>query len=221
MIKFRLLTALSVATISVWALAVHTASGVTSDATSAAPAAQVPVVQGNVAVFAGGCFWGMEGLFEHVRGVKQVTAGYAGGKAADANYPAVSSERTRHAESVRIVYDPDRVSYTQLLGIFFTVAHDPTQINGQYPDMGTSYRSAIFPQSNVQRRMAEAYIASLNRSGKFGKPIATQVESGEFFAAEPEHQQFMRRNPNYPYIVMWDRPRLEKLRTIWPQLYSG
>lgn len=181
-----------------------------------------PVAPGEeVAIFAGGCFWGMEGMFEHVKGVKTVIPGYAGGSARDANYPAVSSETTHHAESVRIVYDPKVVSYTDLLGVYFTVAHDPTQVDGQYPDEGPSYRSAIFPQNDAQRRLAAAYIASLNRSGAFAKPIATRLESGAFYAAEAEHQDFMRRNPAHPYIVRWDKPRLAKLARTWPQLYVG
>ena len=185
-----------------------------------ATAAVQPAAAGDeVAVFAGGCFWGMEGMFEHIKGVKSVIPGYAGGTARNANYPAVSSETTRHAESVRIVYDPRQVSYTDLLGVFFTVAHDPTQANGQYPDKGTSYRSAIFPQNDVQRRMAASYIASLGRSGAFAKRIATRLESGTFYPAEAEHRDFMRRNPDHPYIVRWDKPRLAKLARTWPQLY--
>jgi peptide-methionine (S)-S-oxide reductase len=187
----------------------------------AAPVSAPLAAGDQVAVFAGGCFWGMEGLFEHVKGVKAVSPGYAGGTARDANYPAVSSETTRHAESIRVVYDPKQVSYTDLLGVFFTVAHDPTQVNGQYPDEGPSYRSAIFPQNASQRQIAAAYIASLNRSGAFAKPIATKLETGQFYPAEPEHQDFMRRNPNHPYIAMWDKPRLTKLAKTWPQFYRN
>lgn len=181
-----------------------------------------PVPAGHeVAVFAGGCFWGMEGVFEHVKGVTSVMSGYAGGSSADANYSAVSSERTRHAESVRIVYDPKQVSFSQLMGVFFTAAHDPTQIDGQYPDKGPSYRSAIFPQDDRQRLMAKAYIASLDSSKAFAKPIATRLETGRFYPAEAEHQDFMRRNPRHPYILRWDKPRLAKLAETWPALYRN
>lgn len=197
------------------------ATGVPTNSARATAVVQQAAPGDAVAVFAGGCFWGMEGMFEHVKGVKSVSPGYAGGSARDANYPAVSSETTRHAESVRIVYDPKQVSYADLLGVFFTVAHDPTQVNGQYPDEGTSYRSAIFPQNEMQRKVAAAYIASLNRSGAFAKPIATKLESGSFYPAEAEHQDFMRRHPNHPYIVQWDKPRLAKLARSWPKLYTN
>lgn len=202
------------------ALAINYSLG---EGTQAAPEpAPAALSTGNeVAVFAGGCFWGMEGLFEHIQGVKAVSPGYAGGTASEANYAAVSSESTGHAEAIRIVYDPREISYSDLLGVFFTVAHDPTQTNGQYPDEGPSYRSAIFPQNGTQQRMAAAYIASLDRSGALGKPIATKLESGKFYPAEAEHQDFMRRNPSHPYIVMWDNPRLAKLAKTWPQFYSG
>lgn len=193
----------------------HTAD----ESARAAPTLAAVSAGDQVAVFAGGCFWGMEGMFEHVKGVKAVDPGYAGGSAADANYPAVSSETTHHAEAIRVVYDPKQVSYTDLMGVFFTVAHDPTQINGQFPDEGPSYRSAIFPQNERQRKMAGAYIASLNHSGAFKKNIATKLESGTFYPAEAEHKDFMRRNPSHPYIVMWDKPRLSKLAKTWPQLY--
>jgi peptide-methionine (S)-S-oxide reductase len=173
-----------------------------------------------VAVLAGGCFWGMEGLFEHVKGVRSVTAGYAGGTGDTASYPAVSSEATDHAEAIRIVYDPAVVSFPQLLQVYFTVAHDPTQIDAQYPDTGRSYRSAIFPQNNEQRRAAAAFIASLDKSHAFPRPIATHLESGAFYPAEASHQQFMRRHPDHPYIVHWDLPKLSGLRHKFPSLYQ-
>lgn len=172
-----------------------------------------------VAVLAGGCFWGMEGLFEHVRGVASVTSGYAGGSGPNANYRAVSTETTGHAEAVRIVYDPAKISYGQLLQIYFAVAHDPTQVNGQYPDRGPSYRSAIFPQNAAQRQLAAAYIAQLDKAHAFAKPIATKVENGAFFPAEAYHQDFMRRNPNNGYIQHWDKPKLAALKTRFPQFY--
>lgn len=172
-------------------------------------------------VLAGGCFWGMEGLFEHVKGVKSAVSGYAGGSAADANYEAVSSERTGHAEAVRITFDPAQVSLGQILGIYFSVAHDPTQKNGQYPDEGPSYRSAIFPQNGAQRDFAAQFIRELNSHAPFNGRIVTRIENGQFYPAEGYHQQFMRRNPNHPYILRWDVPRLKKLKAGYPGLYKN
>ena len=170
-------------------------------------------------VLAGGCFWGMEGTFEHVKGVTNVTSGYAGGSAADASYDRVSSERTGHAEAIRVTFDPAQVSLGDLLGVYFIVAHDPTQKNGQYPDEGPSYRSAVFPQDGAQKAYVEAYIARLNARAPFRGRIATRVESGRFFPAESYHQDFMRRNPNHPYIQRWDVPRVKKLKATYPALY--
>lgn len=186
------------------------------------PAAEEVTPRGDqVAVLAGGCFWGIEGLYEHVRGVKSVTSGYAGGTRDKANYRDVSTERTRHAEAVRIVYDPAQVSYGRLLQIYFSVAHDPTQLNRQTPDVGPSYRSAIFPQNAEQRALAQAYIAKLTKAGTFDKPIATKLESGTFYPAEAYHQDFMRRNPNHPYIVRWDKPKLATFKKEYPKLYRN
>jgi len=173
------------------------------------------------AVLAGGCFWGMESVFEHVKGVKDVVSGYAGGGAADANYDAVSSEGTRHAEAVKITYDPSQVTYAQLLQIYFTVAHDPTQVNRQGPDVGTSYRSAIFPQSSEQARFAKAFIARLNSAHIYKAPIATRIESGGFFPAESYHQDFARKHPYYPYIVVNDRPKVVALHRKFPAFYKA
>jgi len=185
-----------------------------------APPAEKPGVKGDqVAVLAGGCFWGIEGLFEHVRGVKSVTAGYAGGVKADATYRAVSTEKTGHAEAVRVVYDPSQVSYGTLLKVFFSVGHDPTQINRQFPDVGPSYRSAIFPQNAAQREVATSYIAALGKAQAFSKPIATKIETGAFYPAESYHQDFLRRNPDNGYIRRYDAPKLAALRTTWPALY--
>jgi peptide-methionine (S)-S-oxide reductase len=168
------------------------------------------------AVLAGGCFWGMEAVFEHVKGVRDVVSGYAGGSRGDASYEAVSSEGTGHAESVRITYDPAQVTYGDLLRIYFTVAHDPTEVNRQGPDSGPSYRSAIFPQNPAQRRIAQLYIAQLGAAHEFARPIATKIETGAFFPAEAEHQNFVRRNPNHPYVVVNDRPKLAQLHRIFP-----
>jgi peptide-methionine (S)-S-oxide reductase len=173
------------------------------------------------AVLAGGCFWGMESVFEHVKGVKDVVSGYAGGGAADANYDAVSSEGTRHAEAVKITYDPSQVTYAQLLQIYFTVAHDPTQVNRQGPDVGTSYRSAIFPQSSEQARFAKAFIARLNSAHIYKAPIATRIERGGFFPAESYHQDFARKHPYYPYIVVNDRPKVVALHRKFPAFYKA
>jgi peptide-methionine (S)-S-oxide reductase len=172
-----------------------------------------------VAVFAGGCFWGMEGVFEHVKGVKAVTSGYAGGTVQTANYEAVSTERTGHAEAIRIVYDPRVVSYGTLLRVYFSVAHDPTQLNRQGPDSGPSYRSAIFPQSPAQDKAARSYIGQLSKARAYSRPIVTRIESGKFFPAEAYHQDFMRRNPDHGYIVRFDVPKLAAYKAAFPSLY--
>jgi peptide-methionine (S)-S-oxide reductase len=175
----------------------------------------------DTAVLAGGCFWGMEAVFEHVKGASDVVSGYAGGRAADASYDKVSSERTGHAEAVRISYDPRQVSYAQLLQIFFAVAHDPTQVNRQGPDVGTSYRSAVFPQTPQQASQARAFIARLNAAHVFKAPIATRIESGGFYPAEAYHQDFARRNPYYPYILFNDRPKVAALKSKYPALWKA
>lgn len=172
-----------------------------------------------VAVLSGGCFWGMEGVFEHVRGVTGVVSGYAGGSRTTATYDQVSTERTGHAETVRITYDPARISYGELLQIYFYAAHDPTQVDGQVPDEGPSYRSAIWPQTAQQRATATAYIAALNKTRAFGKPLATRIERGTFYPAERSHQDFMRRHPDHPYIRAWDVPRLARLKASFPAFY--
>jgi peptide-methionine (S)-S-oxide reductase len=177
-----------------------------------------PASRSEVAVLAGGCFWGMEGVFEHVKGVQSVTSGYAGGTKETANYSDVSSESTRHAEAIRIVFDPAKISYGTLLRVYFSVAHDPTQLNRQGPDSGTSYRSAIFPQSPAQTNIARAYIAQLTATKAWPRPIVTKIESGAFYTAEAHHQDFMARNPGHPYIVQWDRPKLAAYKAAFPQL---
>ena len=173
------------------------------------------------AVLAGGCFWGMETVFEHVKGVKDVVSGYAGGSAADAKYDSVSSERTGHAEAVRITYDPAQISYPRLLEVFFMVAHDPTQVDRQGPDTGKSYRSAIFPQSPQQAQIARSYIARLNAAHVFKAPIATHIESGGFYPAEAYHQHFAEKHPFYPYIVINDRPKVAALQKRFPSLWKA
>jgi peptide-methionine (S)-S-oxide reductase len=182
-------------------------------------ASDVPPTPGlATAVLAGGCFWGMEAVFERVKGVKSVVSGYAGGTRQTATYDQVSTEHTGHAEAIRITYDPRVVSYGTLLRVYFSVAHDPTQVNGQYPDSGPSYRSAIFPQNPSQALTARRYIAQLTRAKAFPKPIATKVETGAFYPAEAYHQDFARRNPSHPYIMRWDRPKVAAAKAAYPGL---
>lgn len=181
----------------------------------ARPAFDPPAEGLQNAVLAGGCFWGMEAVFEGVKGVKSVTSGYAGGTAQTATYEQVSSETTRHAEAIRIVYDPAQVSYGTLLRVFFSVAHDPTQVNRQGPDTGPSYRTAIFPLNPVQERVARGYIAQLGKARAYQRPIATRIERGRFFPAEAYHQDFARRNPSHPYIVRWDKPKVAAFRAAF------
>ena len=186
----------------------------------AAPAARIvePKTQ-QVAIFAGGCFWGIEAVFERVKGVTRVESGYSGGTKATADYDLVSAGQTKHAESVRIYYDPARVSYNDLLHIFFSVAHDPTQLNRQGPDRGTQYRTAIFPANAAQRNAARAYIAQLDKAAYWKKPIVTTLEPFSFFPAETYHQDFMAKNPRHPYIVQWDKPKITNLKKLFPEYY--
>lgn len=170
-----------------------------------------------VAVLAGGCFWGQQGLFEHVKGVEQVVAGYSGGAAATAHYGMVGTETTGHAESVKIIFDPRQVSFGALLQIFFSVAHDPTQLDRQGPDRGPSYRSAIFPTSPAQQKIAAAYIAQLGAARLFPAPIVTKIEPFKgFYPAEDYHQDYLVRNPDAPYIRINDLPKIAALKQVWP-----
>jgi peptide-methionine (S)-S-oxide reductase len=171
------------------------------------------------AVLAGGCFWCTEAVFEQLAGVHKVVAGFAGGDAASAHYEIVSAGRTNHAESIQITFDPSKISYGQLLKVFFAVAHDPTQLNRQGPDYGRQYRSAIFYKDAEQKRVAEAYIKQLEAAQVFHKPIVTEVvELKAFYPAEEYHQQFVRRHPNHPYVVVNALPKLEKLKKQFPEL---
>jgi peptide-methionine (S)-S-oxide reductase len=173
------------------------------------------------AVLSGGCFWGVQGVFEHVRGVEKVVSGYAGGDWSTAHYEEVSGGNTGHAESVQITFDPAQVSYGQLLRIFFSVAHDPTQRNRQGPDVGTQYRSAIPYSDNTQRDIASAYIAQLNKAGVFEHSIATRVERLRgFYPAESYHQDYLVHNPTSSYIVFNDLPKIENLKRLFPDYYS-
>jgi peptide-methionine (S)-S-oxide reductase len=188
------------------------------------PAADTPktsTASQATAVFAGGCFWGVEAVFKHVKGVSTATSGYAGGSASTAKYPLVGSGMTGHAESVEVKYDPSQVTYGQLLRVFFAVAHDPTQLNRQGPDWGTQYRSAIFYTSPEQERVAKAYIAQLDAAKTFSKPIVTEVSPLKgFFAAEDYHQNYLALHPDQPYIVINDLPKLASLRSELPELYA-
>lgn len=186
----------------------------------AAPAAAIVEPKGTqTAVFAGGCFWGIEGVFERVKGVVSAESGYSGGTKATADYDLVSGGRTAHAESVRIRYNPAVVSYNDLLHIFFSVTHDPTQLNRQGPDTGSQYRTAIFPATPAQKKAATAYIAQLSKAGYWKKPIVTKIEGYSFFPAEAYHQDFMAKNPTHPYITTWDKPKVANLKRLFPNRY--
>jgi peptide-methionine (S)-S-oxide reductase len=174
-----------------------------------------------VAVFAGGCFWGVEAVFEHLKGVKSATSGYAGGTIASPSYEQVSSGETGHAESVRVVYDPTVISYEQLLEVFFNVAHDPTQVNRQGPDVGTQYRSIVFYSDDGQKKAAEAYVAKLTAAKTFPAPIVTEiVPLRKFYQAEAYHQHYMAQHPYQPYIVFNDAPKVAHLKKAFPVLYQ-
>ena len=205
------------------------ASSPSAVATVAAPALdapRAPVAAAGVrapldtAVFAGGCFWGVEGVFEHVAGVVSAESGYAGGRVASPTYRQVSAGDTGHAESVRVVFDPSRISYGQLLHVFFAVAHDPTELNRQGPDVGPQYRSAIFYRTPEQKRIAEAYVAQLTKAKAFPRPIVTQVAPlNAFYLAESYHQDYMAHHPDALYIVVNDAPKVERLRREFAALY--
>lgn len=189
-----------------------------------APSADLPAAGGalQTAVLAGGCFWGVQGVFEHVAGVKLAESGYTGGDLVNPHYEQVSSGRTGHAESVRIVFDPKVISYGRLLQIYFSVAHDPTELNRQGPDTGTQYRSTIFAADAEQARVARAYIAQLNQANAYGKALATTVEPLKtFYPAEGYHQDFLEHNPRYPYIVINDLPKVEALHRMFPQQWRA
>jgi peptide-methionine (S)-S-oxide reductase len=175
-----------------------------------------------VAVLAGGCFWGVQGVFQHTKGVTSAVSGYAGGDKRTAQYEIVSSGTTGHAESVQVTFDPRQISYGRLLQIFFSVAHDPTELNRQGPDTGTQYRSAIFPTDAEQGNVAKAYIAQLDQAHAFKKAIVTKIEPDRaFYPAESYHQDFLTRNPTYPYIAINDLPKIEDLKRFFPDMYRA
>ena len=187
-----------------------------------APVVDAPAIASGpqVAVLAGGCFWGLQGMFEHVRGVTKVVAGYSGGNAETAHYEMVGTETTGHAESVEITFDPKQITYGQLLQLYFSVAHDPTQLNRQGPDRGPSYRSEIFYANPEQERVARAYVAQLTKANIFKSPIVTKIEPLRgFYAAENYHQDYLIHNPTQPYIVYNDLPKIDALKRVYPQMY--
>jgi peptide-methionine (S)-S-oxide reductase len=189
-----------------------------------APTVDSPKSKGalQTAVFSGGCFWGVQGVFEHVRGVRKAVSGYAGGDKATAEYETVSGGNTGHAESVQVTFDPAEISYGELLQVFFSVAHDPTQLNRQGPDSGTQYRSAVFFADDQQKNVVQSYIAQLDRAHVFKQPIVTAVTPLKgFYPAEAYHQDFLFHNPNNPYIAHNDLPKIDNLKRIFPAIYSG
>lgn len=190
-----------------------------------APAAKIRANEGKglkVAIFAGGCFWGVEGVFSHAKGVKSAISGYHGGKQSTARYKLVSAGKTRHAEAVRVVYDPAQIRYDELLRIFFSVITDPTQLNRQGPDVGRHYRSALVPLDNGQRKVAKAYLEQLEGSGVWGGKVVTRIEPHTgFYKAEAYHQDFMEKNPNHPYIRAWDAPKVSAFKRLYPKAYKA
>jgi peptide-methionine (S)-S-oxide reductase len=223
---FRLIPGRFAALVAVASTTIFLACGVASSTEMLpAPATDLPAQAAKApqtAVFAGGCFWGVEAVFRHLKGVSSSVSGYAGGPANLADYRTVSTGSTGHAESVQVTYDPAQISYGQLLRIFFSVAHDPTQLNRQGPDHGTQYRSAIFVTSDDQKRVAEAYIAQLNQAKVFKQPIVTEVTAlPAFYPAEAYHQNYLALHPNEPYIVFNDLPKVAALRQQFPDLYTG
>lgn len=213
------------AAMSIVAACAAPASAMGDDAVLApAPAFDAPKAKGEpqIAVLAGGCFWGVEGVFEHVRGVQKVESGFAGGNKRTARYDIVSGGGTGHAESVRIVFDPNELSYGEILRIFFSVAHDPTQLNKQGPDHGTQYRSGIFYVSDEQRDIATRYIAQLDAAKSYPQQIVTRVDPLKaFYPAEAYHQNFLEKNPTYPYIVYNDLPKIRNLEKVFPTAYRA
>ena len=197
---------------------------VSAESVVRAPAAERQASEGTklqTAVFAGGCFWGVEGVFSHMKGVTSAVSGYHGGGKRDADYESVSGGTTTHAEAVRVTYDPTKVRYDELLRVFFSVVTDPTQLNRQGPDVGKHYRNALVPVTEEQRRVAMAYLAQLRAAGLWEKPIVTKIEKYRaFYPAEKYHQDFMEKNPSHPYIRRWDAPKVAALGKLYPSLYK-
>ena len=198
------------------------AEDVTPVPAPAADEAAAPTPSSETAILAGGCFWGVQGVYQHVAGVTGALSGYAGGDKATANYDDVSTGATGHAESVKITFDPHKITYGKILQIYFSAVHNPTELNRQGPDTGTQYRSAIFPTSDDQARIAKAYKAQLNAAHVFDAAIVTRIEPGRpFYTAEAHHQDFLARNPAYPYIARFDLPKVAALQSLYPDLYRA
>jgi peptide-methionine (S)-S-oxide reductase len=217
---------IALAGIGVWLLPPLTRSSAETAHAVATPAPAVDEARAGAnsetAVFAGGCFWGVQGVFQHVNGVTSAVSGYAGGEKGTAEYETVSTGRTGHAESVRVTFDPREITYGQLLRVYFSVAHDPTELNFQGPDHGTQYRSALFPTDAEQARVARAYIAQLDQAHVFGAPIVTKIEEGRtFYPAEAYHQNYLTLHPDSPYIAYNDLPKIELLKQAFPLLYRA
>ncbi len=203
-----------------------TAQSLAEEAAHVVPAPTVDEPSGAAAteetVLAGGCFWGVQGVFQHVQGVTSAVSGYTGGDAATAHYQLVGTDRTGHAESVKITFDPHKISYGKILQIYFSVAHDPTELNRQGPDSGSQYRSALFPTSDAQANVAKAYIAQLDQAHSFNAKIVTTIEPGKsFYPAEAYHQDFLTEHPTYPYIVFNDLPKVASLEKLFPSAYRS
>ncbi|MEX0343179.1 MAG: peptide-methionine (S)-S-oxide reductase MsrA [Erythrobacter sp.] len=220
----RLQAALAAAALALGASACQEPA-IAAEKAVAAPAALRVADEGvglKTAIFAGGCFWGVEGVFSHVKGVKSAISGYHGGTKRQADYKLVSSGITDHAEAVKVVYDPKVIRYDQLLRIFFSVVADPTQLNRQGPDVGAHYRSALVPQSREQAAVATAYLQQLRSAALWSKPIVTRIEKAKtFYPAETYHQDFMLKNPRHGYIVRWDAPKVKALKAMYPGVYSA
>ncbi|WP_422357279.1 peptide-methionine (S)-S-oxide reductase MsrA [Qipengyuania flava] len=220
----RVRAALAAAALAVTATACQQVAHAAEDPVAAPAAKRMAKEQGGLktAVFAGGCFWGVEAVFSHVKGVTAAVSGYYGGTERQASYKLVSSGVTDHAEAVRITYDPAVIRYDQLLRIFFSVVADPTQLNRQGPDVGAHYRSAIVPMSAEQNAVAKAYLAQLKAAGIWDRPIVTRIERAQaFYPAEGEHQNFMLKNPRNAYILRWDAPKVKALKAMYPGVYSA
>ena len=223
---FRFCSRRATALLGLGLMAIVQACGAAGNGVSLpAPATDIPAAADKgpqTAVFAGGCFWGVEAVFRHVKGVTKAVSGYAGGSAKTADYEMVSTGSTGHAESVQVTFDPSEVSYGQLLRVFFSVAHDPTQVNRQGPDVGTQYRSAIFVANDEQKNVAQTYINQLNQAKVFARPIATQVVAlPAFYPAEAYHQNYAALHPMQPYIVIHDLPKVANLKEQFPTMYTG
>ena len=218
----KFLVVLFVAAAAACSVVSSSSTGVDLAALAPTPALKTSAPAGlQTAVFAGGCFWGVEAVFEHVKGVTDVRSGYSGGGEKDAKYNKVSSGKTGHAEAVKVTFDPAKVTYIQLLTVFFAVAHDPTEVDRQGPDVGPQYRSEIFYVDDSQKQAAEAYIDAINKSKALPKAVATKISPfTEFFDAESYHQDYLAKNPNEPYIVINDKPKLADLKKRFPELYQ-